>query len=189
MISEIAMGIYRRTEADRLLSFDIFWLNKNDYLVGFRAGRIMWSNEFSDDTSSIGITCNVLDLPYIRLRYSQTDGGVRKKFDYYVRLVSTKCNYGGKRWWFICPLLATDGQPCRRRVGKLYKDGDYFGCRHCYDLTYSSKNTNYRSPWFSAFSFYDTAKKIEDLEQRTKRSFYAGKPTRNQGKLNKLYKR
>ena len=71
----------------------------------------------------------------------------------------------------------------------MYKDGDYFGCRHCYDLTYSSKNTYYGGSWSSAFSFIDIDSKIEKLEQKTKRKFYAGKPTKNQQKLYGLYAR
>src|SRR6185369_10508511 len=57
-----------------------------------------------------------------------------------VRLVTTQPNYGGVRWWFVCP-LTTRGQACNRRVMKLYlpPNGHYFGCRHCYDLTYRSR--------------------------------------------------
>jgi hypothetical protein len=56
--------------------------------------------------------------------------------DYKVRLVSTPCYYDGHRWWFLCP-LTIDGNVCGRRVGVLYLGGgEYFECRHCYDLTY-----------------------------------------------------
>jgi len=43
------------------------------------------------------------------------------------------------RFWFICP-LGTDQGYCGKRVGKLYLPGNgtYFGCRHCYNLTYKS---------------------------------------------------
>ncbi|GAG06388.1 unnamed protein product [marine sediment metagenome] len=54
-------------------------------------------------------------------------------------LTSTHCNYGGQRYWFICPLSG-----CNRRVAKLYKpnNGRYFGCRHCYNLAYASMNVS-----------------------------------------------
>ncbi len=47
---------------------------------------------------------------------------------------------GGVRWWFICPLIK-NSTPCRRRVGKLYIPPryKYFGCRHCYELSYRSR--------------------------------------------------
>ena len=58
---------------------------------------------------------------------------------YRVELTATPCNYGGVRLWFVCPLYIA-GRPCRRRVGKLYLPPGrrYFGCRHCYNLTYIS---------------------------------------------------
>jgi len=54
-------------------------------------------------------------------------------------------NFGGKRWWFHCPLIK-DGQICNRRVGRLYlpSGGHYFGCRHCYDLTYPSCQNSHK---------------------------------------------
>ena len=56
-----------------------------------------------------------------------------------VRLQETRPTFGGKRWWFTCP-LTVNGVACNRRVGKLYLPPGtrYFGCRHCYDLTYWS---------------------------------------------------
>jgi len=59
--------------------------------------------------------------------------------DYPVGLTTTPLPWGGVRWWFVCPLVVS-GQACGRRVGKLYlpPGGRYFGCRHCYDLTYTS---------------------------------------------------
>ena len=59
--------------------------------------------------------------------------------DYRVRLVTTRPTYGGRRWWFLCPLARNDGGP-PRRVAKLYlpPGGTYFGSRQAYGLTYTS---------------------------------------------------
>lgn len=56
-----------------------------------------------------------------------------------IPLQTTSPNYGGRRWWFRCP-LTSEGVPCCRRVAKLYlPPGErYFGCRICHDLTYRS---------------------------------------------------
>src|SRR5262245_20132677 len=56
-----------------------------------------------------------------------------------IRLETTSLHFGGHRWWGICPLMVS-GQACNRRVAKLYfpPGGRYFGCRHCYRLTYRS---------------------------------------------------
>ena len=57
------------------------------------------------------------------------------KIAFGIRLRTTQPHFGGKRWWFTCPIIAS-GVPCGRRVAKLYLAGPYFGCRQCHDLTY-----------------------------------------------------
>ena len=54
-----------------------------------------------------------------------------------VIITYTVLNYGGKRYWFICP-------GCKQRVGVLYKPeyGDIFKCRDCYNLIYQSSATH-----------------------------------------------
>ena len=75
------------------------------------------------------------DNAWLRLHY-RADG---EAVDYKVRLVTTKPNYGGHRWWFICPIVRHDGGP-PRRVAKLYlpSGSKYFGSREAYALTYAS---------------------------------------------------
>jgi hypothetical protein len=59
------------------------------------------------------------------------------------QLVTTRLPSGGLRWWFIC-LLVKNGELCGARVQKLYlpPGARYFGCRRCYDLTYTSAQTH-----------------------------------------------
>ena len=87
--------------------------------------------------SSIGYEADLCDQDraWLRLEYRRNDEPV----DYKVKLVTTKPNYGGTRWWFICPLVRQDGGP-PRRVGKLYLPSGqkYFGSRAGHDLTYTS---------------------------------------------------
>ena len=56
-----------------------------------------------------------------------------------IELYSTVCNYGGVRYWFLCPAVK-DGVYCGNRVTKLFLPlgSSVFGCRQCYDLTYQS---------------------------------------------------
>ena len=72
----------------------------------------------------------------LRLLYSMKSANTN--FDYSVPLVTTGCRLGGVRWWFICPLARND-VACGRRVRKLHLHGTYFGCRHCHNLTYRSR--------------------------------------------------
>jgi hypothetical protein len=177
-----------KQEADYLKKVEIWWLKKHGYLNGWKSGGIEWKNEFSGDKSSIGIEACTIE-GYVRFFYTQTEeNGEKKKFDYKVQLTTTPCNYGGVRYWFICPLVK-NGQPCGRQVGVLYKAGDYFGCRHCYELTYSSKNENRRYKSYPLLFWLKSWKKIEELEEKIKRPYYRGKPTRKQRRLEKIENR
>lgn len=76
----------------------------------------------------------------LRLIYTVTNSVPETRdVDSVIPLVTTPCNFGGVRYWFICP-LTVNGRECNRRVAKLYlpPSGIYFGCRHCYNLTYRS---------------------------------------------------
>src|SRR5689334_763605 len=55
---------------------------------------------------------------------------------YTVPVVTTRCNYGKVRHWFLCT-----NPECRRRSKKLYlnRQGIFF-CRKCLGLAYSTQN-------------------------------------------------
>src|SRR5438067_2317939 len=78
---------------------------------------------------------------HVRLTYSWVWTSTKQEDseDYLVDLTATVPRFGGLRWWFVCPLVV-NGQPCKRRVRKLYlpPDARHFSCRHCHDLTYTS---------------------------------------------------
>lgn len=186
------MGRYSyggKTEADDLDSISTAWLKKYDYFCGFKFGGIEWTHGLFGNKSSVGFRVSVSDGDhYIRFQYTKTrQSGEKEEFDYKVGLATTPCNYGGVRYWFICP-LARDGKPCGRRVGTLYMGGDYFGCRHCYDLTYDSKNENRRYKSYPLFATLFGYQKAEKLEAQIKRRYYNGKPTRKQRRLDRIYR-
>lgn len=86
--------------------------------------------------SSLGLAVSTEGLvPEVRLDYSIRGEPLTST----VRLLETRPNYGGFRWWFRCPLVV-NGRTCGRRVLKLYlpPGGKWFGCRSCYRLTYTS---------------------------------------------------
>ena len=99
-----------------------------------------WKNSAGEETASInGLVTEgggSIRLMYIAVDRSSED---KEVLDYNVEIVTTPCNFGGERRWFVCPLVK-DGIHCGRRVGKLYlpPGGKYFGCRRCYNLTYRS---------------------------------------------------
>jgi hypothetical protein len=66
------------------------------------------------------------------VHYSNKRSG--KDYDYKIHLTTTQPHYGGKRWWFLCPV-----QGCGRRVAVLYL-AHIFACRRCCNFTYASQN-------------------------------------------------
>ncbi|OGY87417.1 MAG: hypothetical protein A2233_00685 [Candidatus Kerfeldbacteria bacterium RIFOXYA2_FULL_38_24] len=179
-----------REETDYLKKIATQWLKKYQFFNGSQLGKIQWTQEFSSHSSSVGIVCNIMnDQPYIRLYYTQTNNytGEKKDFDYKVMLTTTVCNFGGKRYWFICPLVK-NGVPCRRRIGVLYKSGDYFGCRKCQNLIYTSQKINKAYQYYALFRMLGVNKKIDTLQEQIKIPYYNGKPTKKQRKLLKLYR-
>ena len=174
-------------------SVSISFLNKHDYFCGYRSGGIVWKNCYGEETSSIGVSVSTMDSDnYVRFQYTTTDRntGEKTEHDYKVRLTTTPCNFGGVRYWFICPLSA-NGTYCGRRVAKLYKapGATYFGCRHCYNLSYESRNEP-RLTRFGGIGFpLKIDCQIEKLYGQIKRWMYKGKPTKKVRKLRALEER
>lgn len=105
-------------------------------------GSIRWTYKDGKDFS-VNFEVSTLEMPgaFVRLWYSWVWVATQEQesADYSIQLTLTRPHFGGHRWWFICPLVV-NGQPCNRRVGKLYlpRNARYFGCRHCHRLTYTS---------------------------------------------------
>lgn len=177
-----------KSEADWCKKIEIWWLLRDMSIHGktYKSTTVSWGENGS--RGSVGVNVSIYDEKYVRFYYTQTDNytGEKKEFDYKVQLEETQCHFGGIRFWFICPLYKNK-KYCGRRVGVLYKDGDWFGCRHCYELTYTSRNVNRRYSYYPLFRTIELEQKIEKIEMKTHRRTYAGRPTKNQQKLRKLY--
>lgn len=174
------MGRYywsKKTEADSLKQVSISFLKEHGYLnQGWRSGTINWSRN-GENTGSISIQSSIDEHEqYIKFIYTQTDRdtGEKKDFDYKISLTTSPCYFGGKRYWFICPWYA-NGVYCGRRVDVLYLGDKYFACRHCYNLTYNSRNLGGIS---KVAGQVISEPELERLEAEAKRKYYAGKMTR-----------
>jgi hypothetical protein len=182
-----------KNNADEVKRISVNFLKKHDYFCGWRCGTITWTSNsyYGENKSSVGVDVSLINGDsYARIHYTQTDRDTEEKkdFDYKIPLVTTPCRYGGKRYWFICPWYKNKVY-CGKRVGTLYKDGDYFACRHCYNLAYSSQKVNRRYKLFPLFDVFNFDDKISALEKQIKRRYYKGKPTKKQRKLERLYRR
>lgn len=175
-------GTSAKQELDYCKKVEISWLKKHDYLSGWKSGSIEWTNGYSGVKTSIGVTLSLEDK-CVRFYYTTTyQNGEKKDFDYKVWLATTPCNYGGVRYWFLCPLVK-NGVYCGKRVGVLYKGSDYFGCRACQNLVYSEQNENHKYKLRSLFMAYRAEMDYEKIWKTMKRQFYAGRPTKKHRKL------
>lgn len=79
--------------------------------------------------------CQRISISEVELQ--SYDPSVIEVNDQTVKITKTRCNLGGWRYWFVCPM-------CNRRIGMLYRKplGSSFLCRHCQNLTYQL--TKYR---------------------------------------------
>jgi hypothetical protein len=185
-----AMGRYywdKKDTVEDCRSVSISFLKKGDYFCGYRSGGIVWKNHYGEEISSIGVAVSTMDGDnYVQFQYTTTNRntGEKTKYDYKVRLTTTPCNFGGIRYWFICP-LSKNGIYCGRKVAKLYKapGADYFGCRHCYNLSYESRNETRRGRIGVFRNVMKVERQIQELHSQIKRWTYKGRPTKKIRKL------
>ena len=127
----------RKTTVELCRSISAKSLNDNGFFAENKSGVITWTNNFGENIGARKIQSYVSgngNTTYLEL---MTGGFVTSRQE--IGLTTTPCNYGGVRWWFVCPVVK-DGVYCGNRVAKLFlpPGGQYFGCRQCYDLTYES---------------------------------------------------
>ena len=179
-----------KTTVEQATQLNIFKLKEFGLLDGYAATTLSWKWRLSGRKTSIGIIADIEKAePFIRVNYTTTDRNTDEKTDYNykISLTTTPCNFGGVRYWFICP-LSINGVYCGRRVGSLYlaPGRKYFGCRYCHDLSYESRNES-RLGRFGNIGYTIVAeRKIEELYSQIKRWTWRGKPTRKARKLNAI---
>lgn len=123
-----------RPTADSSLRIDLAWmLRTRRAREGFIcSGSLHWTCG-GRDTGSISYRAvmNEPGMERLELTYSNMRGGERREVRQTIHLTHSLPNFGGKRWWMLCPV---NGQ----RVGKLYlpPGGDIFASRQAWRLGY-----------------------------------------------------
>jgi len=171
----------KKAEVEDYCKLDIRWLNQNGYLRNFYIGHLQIG-----PNCKVGIETSVFDdTKYARIWYDQTDRkGKQRSFNEKIFIETTPCRFGGERYWFICPRDLSGLDFCGRRVAVLYLTDNFFGCRHCLNLTYQSRNYG-RNPGYVKVKLLND---LDSLIEKTKRRTYASKPTKNTQKLKWLLK-
>jgi len=188
------MGRYsgwgNRTELDGLSAIDTTKLKEFGWLGNeqkFISDTLTWTRRNSGNKSSIGIEVDLgAVVPFVRLIYTVTTfySGEKKDYDYKIALTTSPCNYGGLRYWFICPLVIS-GYSCGRRARRLYHLNGYFGCRACHRLTYSSQLESIPARLRAFAISLGAERKMEELGE-IKRKSYNGKPTKKMRRFMEL---
>lgn len=172
------MGRYywnKKEEVDGLLQIKVWVLKKFKFLSGgFASGTLNWTYQGGKSSVGVDVLTRGIDK-HLKIKYTLTErDGTKKDFEYRIPIVTTPCHFGGERYWLICPAYKNN-RICSKRVGVLYKSGDYFACRHCYNLTYSSRNLGGISKRAGqVISFPE----LEELEKQAKTKYYANKITK-----------
>jgi hypothetical protein len=175
----------KKNEADNCVRIEIWWLLR-DIKDGYKYSSVSWGENGSYGSINVEVSLNNTEK-YARFIYTQANGsGEEKNFDYKVKIIQTPCRFGGYRYWFKCPLNKSN-QCCGRRIAVLYKDGDYFGCRHCHELTYRSRNVNKRARHYPMLRVIELNEKIKKYEENIKRETYNGRLTKKQQRVLKLH--
>ncbi len=132
----------RKIEVEECLKLSINSFYEANLLRDGADGQTLWLNLFGNEIARVDFSINIKPSDnFIQLKYLIKNVN---KVSYTVRLITTKCNFSGVRYWFICPAIKNN-EPCCKRSGVLYKpyNSKYFACRFCYELTYQSKKFNY----------------------------------------------
>jgi hypothetical protein len=127
-----------KIEADGLRQISVTELKKLGFLSNGRNSGIIKLKSISarrNGKADIEVSTRIGNM-HLHMRYTEADD--QNVYDYMIQLTTTPCGSGGGvRYWFICPTWQ-----CQQRVGTLYLGDDGFACRHCYDLTYASRNVS-----------------------------------------------
>lgn len=162
---------YKKATVEDCLSVSVYFLKKHKYFASsFACGSITWLKN-GNKLGSVAFSVNTVQK-YVEFHYSQTEE--QKERSYRVGLETTNCNFGGVRYWFICPF-------CYSRVATLHLyGGNDFACRCCLKLSYESRNRNSRCRGLhKLFDYDDVQEEIAGLKTK----YYKGKLTRKYSKL------
>ena len=88
------------------------------------AGTMQWTlTRTGEERANISYVANLVDPAdaWVRLIYTSTTRatGAKVDNDYRVRLETTRPNFGGLRWWFLCPITGR-----LRLLGRLVSDSN-----------------------------------------------------------------
>lgn len=126
-----------RRKAENCLGLDVNQLGRLGCLnVGYDGG-CDWSRH-GQKTGEVGIRSDGLAI-VLSFNVERRLDGRSLDIEQRVPFDQVPCTKGGNRTYFLCT-GHPHGQPCGRRVGKLFLARRYFLCRHCQRIAYTSQS-------------------------------------------------
>ena len=166
--------------ADDLYKIPISRLKLNDFLKTGTSGiiNIPYDGEGLKDGLHVVVSLSESD-PYLYFYYAILQpSGEYKNFEYRVNLDVTQPRYGGRRYWYKCPMEILG---CDRRTSVLYLVDGYLGCRRCYNLAYASSRLSGIYKKFGVVNMSELMKQAYSF----KRLQYKDKSTKKLMRFNK----
>jgi hypothetical protein len=164
----------KKNRVDEVRSIDILDLQRKE--VFSKGSSWSWTSSWSRNSEVIASISYRVETGEngpsgLRFMYTITenDTGEKKDYNYVIPVVATPCNYGGERWWYVCPLVV-NGRSCRRRCRIVYMPpgAEYFGCRECHRLTYESRQRQ-REKFYEGFEKpYKAAEALQEELSRAR---------------------
>jgi len=141
----------RKTIVEMCNEISTKMLNENGFFDTCKTDMIEWKNyagkviHNAKVESFISVDVDKTSFIVLQRGVLSSDGHV-KVVEQWIELLKWPCNYGGFRYYFVCPVVK-NGVFCGNRSEKLYLPlgGQFFGCRECYDLTYESVQQNHKN--------------------------------------------
>ena len=137
-----------RPVAEYCSRVDLPWMLRKGLAVPGRntRGTLRW-HRGGEPAGSISYEANMSDLDdaHLILRYTRGSGDDAEKVEQFIRLECTFPNYGGRRWWMICPYR---GGRCANLF--LPGMGDRFASRTAWRVQYKIQRVEHRDRPFEA---------------------------------------
>ncbi len=128
-----------RPLANEALIIDIGWMVKTGRVIpgGLVRGKVSWTC-WGEPSGEIGYICDICDpekaLLMLRFETIRHSTGEKRSHVQKVSLTYTSPNFGGRRWWMLCPFTG-------ERVTKLYCPAgeEKFASRKTHGIGYYSQ--------------------------------------------------
>jgi hypothetical protein len=113
-------------------------LRKQNLLVDgdITLGAWRWQSEYSREPVTLHFVTDLWHRSSACMHLTFERGGLPRMQK--VSLESTQPNFGGHRWWFVCPILEPLGIIQRTTKLHMPPGSNRFGCRQAYGLSYRS---------------------------------------------------